>query len=392
LISVLKTPKTVLEICRESVLGDFRSCQILWALRLLGGIGEAPLDVSLDSALGSFAPQPATAPPASIPVLAVEAAAADDVPPGREPELDPTPIPLSEADATAEVISEPWRLAAERPPDEVPMPTRPALALDLSGEATVMLSRDEVESSLRSADDGLPKFELGEPGTGLEDMKVDMCPAAPQDLESVTPDDAAIEEPAAEAQDPAPVAREEREEREAEEQEAAREVIDLDRTARLSREEIEASLREPVEEPVAAAEPQRGPEPTWSSEPELAAETERGAWEPPSDLDGAIASFNARHVVVFRAMRAEIGAGAANFVRSCRGALDAAFAELFATADLRADGSWDPDGLRRSVVEHRIGNAADGFTTLLEGEMQRLRAHMGEKRAAALAEQLTAIP
>src|SRR4029077_4297538 len=98
LISLLKTPKTVLQICRESMLGDFRSCQILWALRLLDAIGEEPLDVPIDSALGIVDASPAPEP----------AAAA----------ADPAPLPLSEADTTAEVISEPWRLAALRPSEE----------------------------------------------------------------------------------------------------------------------------------------------------------------------------------------------------------------------------------------------------------------------------------
>jgi hypothetical protein len=105
-----------------------------------------------------------------------------------------------------------------------------------------------------------------------------------------------------------------------------------------------------------------------------------------------IASFNARHVVLFRAVRAEIGAGAANFVRSCRSALEPRFADMFATAEIRADGSWDPAGLKSSVIEHRISEAADGFGKLLDGELQRLRAHLGDARASALAGQLTEIP
>ena len=85
-------------------------------------------------------------------------------------------------------------------------------------------------------------------------------------------------------------------------------------------------------------------------------------------------------------------AGAANFVRSCRGALDNGYAELFANADLRSDGSWDPEGLKRSVVDHRIANAPEGFQRLLDGELQRLRAHLSDARAAALADQLASIP
>jgi hypothetical protein len=433
LISLLKTPKTVLQICRESMLGDFRSCQILWALRLLDAIGEAALDVSIDSALGIVdaapAPEPAAAAePAPIPLsdadttaevisepwrLAAlrpsaeeapvtqsadasldaepaEVAAPEPVAHRSESETEPTPISLSAADDSAEVISEPWRLAEERPPDEAPAPPSIAFELDSPVDATVAMSREDVEAATRGPGDALPRFELGEPGTGLEDMKVDICAAAPPEpgvdlpVESVVP---VAPETMASSSAPAGQIEEEPES----------EALDPDRTARLSREEIESALKAPAAPPVEAAEAaMAAPEP----EPEVADETptfdapvlDAPPFEPPPDLDGAIASFNARHVVLFRALRAEIGAGAANFVRSCRGALDNGYAELFATADLRSDGSWDPKGLKRSAIDHRVANAPEGFRRLLDGELQRLRAHVSDARAAALADQLASIP
>ena len=430
LISLLKTPKTVVQICRESMLGDFRSCQILWALRLLDAIGEAPLDVSLDTALGILDAAPAPA-PAPAPAIADAAAPAADTPPepraATSPEPDPaplpvssadvptevisepwrlaalrpsndealaippadasavtepvetgaTPIPVSDADASAEVISEPWRLAAERRPEEVPAPPPVAFQFDSPADATVAISREDVEAAMRVSGDALPRFELGEPGTGLEDMKVDICAAA-------TP--ASVPDAPSESSDP-------------------------DRTARLSREEIESALKDPPESPVATSEShataEESPEAPAAAaaaeaaepEPIAANETpafegpafEAPAFEPSPNLDGAIASFNARHIVIFRALRAEIGAGAANFVRSCRAALDSGHAELFATADLRSDGSWDPEGLKRSVIDHRIAGASAGFQKLLDGELQRLRAHLSDARAAALADQLASI-
>jgi hypothetical protein len=259
-----------------------------------------------------------------------------------EPEPEPTPIPVSEADNSAEVISEPWRLAAERPPDDHPEPDAAVLQSDLPADAdeTVAMAREDVEAALRGPDDDPPRFSLGEPGTGVEDMKIDMCPDAPRAFELDAPGE--VDSPGISTEAP-----------------------DLDRTARVPREEIESALREP-----AAAAP---------------------AFEPPLGLEEAIASFNARHVVLFRALRAEIGAGAANFVRSCRVALDGGHAELFATAELRADGSWDPDGLRRSVIERRAANAEEGFRRLLDGELERLRAPLGDERAAVLAGQLASI-
>jgi len=304
LISLLKSPKTVLEICRESLLGDFRSCQILWALRLLEAVGEAPVEVSIDTALGVFDSQPVSVEAPTTEQLATieEAAAVPEPEPEaqREPDPDPIPIPVSDADNGAEVISEPWRLAEEKRPDD----------------ATVAIPREEVEAALRGVQD-----------MKVDDTKIDMRPAA----------------------------------------EESGEPVDLDRTARVPREELEASIREPEVAP---------PLPPFDL---------------PENFEGAIASFNARHVVLFRALRAEIGAGAANFVRSCRGTLDTGFAAMFEAADLRADGSWDPEGLKRAVIAHRVENAPEGFQRLLGDELQRLRMHLGEARAAALADQLSSI-
>ena len=64
---------------------------------------------------------------------------------------------------------------------------------------------------------------------------------------------------------------------------------------------------------------------------------------------------------------------------------------MFETAELRADGSWDPDGLKQSVIAHRVENAPDGLQRLLDNELKRLRVHLGEARAAALADQLSTI-
>jgi hypothetical protein len=294
-------------------------------------------------------------------------------------------------DESTEVISEPWRLAAERSPERetesVPPPEEDAtplqldspgdapeedaaplqldlhadapveeavpLQLDSPADATVYMSREDVEAALHGPKDGLPRFELGEPGTGLEDMKVDMRPDAPRAFELGPPVDDELGADEGHPADPA-------------EEPQGADAADLDRTARVSREELESALSQP--------EPKQEP------------------WDPPENLDGMIASFNARHVVLFRAVRAEIGAGAANFVRSCRSALEPRFADMFATAEIRADGSWDPAGLKSSVIEHRISEAADGFGKLLDGELQRLRAHLGDARASALAGQLTEIP
>ena len=406
LISLLKLPKTVLEVCRESVLGDFRSCQILWALRLLGAVGEAPVEVSVDAMLGALDAKVAAAP------REIVDGAGEEVP-AAAIESEPEPIPVSQADETAEVITEPWRLAAERAPEDRPASTpavlvsieTPAeLALALSGGGDVGESVTE-EPELAA---GLPSFELGEPGTGLEDMKVDMPPSTrvpafevgppEHDLEEaplpVSTDDVELEPPR-EADVPPP---EELTLAEADPEPEPDPEPDPDRTARLSPDLVESALREAsaaaaaaIPAPAAEAAPvafERASEPEPLEVPQPAGQ----AFEPPEGLDGEIASFNARHVLVFRALRAEVGAGAANVVRACRANLANGFSALFAASELRADGSFDPTALRQAVIEHRIHDAGGAFRTLLDQEMVLLRSHVGEKRAAALVEQIAAIP
>lgn len=370
LISLLKQPKSVAEVCRQSVLGDFRSCQILWALRLLGAIGEAPLEESVDAALGEMEAHPAPeeapdATPVPVPVAVAPSATEDvpfevvtgnelpDGPHAIEPER-PT-VTLSDADESAEVITEQWRLAADRPASD-------------RAEATPALLAEETPQP--------PSFELAEPGTGLEETNVDMPPDVARAFEIGEPVPEA--EPEAPADVPAPPALE----FETPLAPAAPEIAEaapappppappvpvFDQTTRISPEEIEAALV--------------GPPPLPPPAP---------PWEPPAELDGTIAAFNARHTVLFRALRAEVGAGAANFVRSCRGSLGDNLGSLFASVELRADGSWDPDGLRRAITERRVGDPADGFQRLLEQEVEALRIHLGEKRVSSLVEQLAAI-
>lgn len=410
LISLLRSPKSVLEICRGSMLGDFRSCQILWALRMLGAIGEAPIEVSVDAvftaldlkldaktdAASAWTPDPGE------PAAVVEAPAQtedESVALQDKPEPEPAPIPLSEADETAEIVSEPWRLAAERPANDRPEDSPALLAADdVPPEPALALTPDVADGDLRDAagdpepEDGLPRFELGEPGTGLEDMKVDMRPAeSVREFELGPPASGLEPEEDPGAFDPSQAAAPPVERFAlplSSEPESGQEppAPEFEHTTRIPREEVEAALRESAEPPVAAAEREQAleaaPVPDHPETP----------WEPPDGLEGAIASFNARHVVLFRTLRAEVGAGAANFVRSCRGSLDNGFAQMFAAADLRADGSWDPDGLKRAIVEHRVTQPHDGFRELLDHEVERLGALVGERRASALAEQLAAIP
>ena len=180
--------------------------------------------------------------------------------------------------------------------------------------------------------------------------------------------------------------------------------------------ESETACSDAVEEPTEATEPELAssdvveepeestdPEPTGSSdvdeEPEsLVAEHYGGGngnhddgWIPPEDLDPQISRFNAMQRIVYRSIRSEVGAGAANFVKSCGGSLQDRFGDLFEAVDLQADGAWDPGELREALVERRVEDPWDGFRKLLDEEIDKLRVHIGEARASSLQERLSGV-
>lgn len=425
LISLLKQPKTVLESCRESLLGDFRSCQILWALRLLGAVGEAPVEQSVDLALGALgnagpaaedaateaeaeasAQADAGAEPVSEPEDGSETAAASSP---VLPEPDPDPIALSSTvDEAAEIISEPWRLANERKPEDRPEATPAVLpGVDSPADATLAIPREEVEAALRADDAGaLPRFELGEPGSGLEAMEVDIAAPAPSpehDFE-VGPPASGLEADVPEAH----AARESDSRSEADavpepeppapaEPEASAPTVDDD-ALQGEVPAIGAGFAIPTaaahEAPAADRTEERPRSGIETGQNEADAGTEApdvDAFELPPELDGAIAAFNSRHVILFRALRMEVGAGAANFVRSCRVGLADGAGAIFEGTELQADGSWDPAGLKGAVLERRVADVASAFQGLLDQEMELLRVHLGAKRVAALEEQLQAV-
>lgn len=108
---------------------------------------------------------------------------------------------------------------------------------------------------------------------------------------------------------------------------------------------------------------------------------------PAEDLPNHIERLNARQRIVFRTIRAEVGAGAANFVRSCCGRSSSG-ADPFDGLTLRADGTWDADELRDAVVRHRLEEPAAVYDRLIELEFEMLREQIGEARANALREQV----
>ena len=142
---------------------------------------------------------------------------------------------------------------------------------------------------------------------------------------------------------------------------------------------------EPEPEPVAVQLPESEPEAEAEPEPVMA------NWDPPSDLERQISVFNAGQRVVFRTIRAEVGAGAANFIRSCCGTQDEDVAALFTHSVLQPDGTWSEAGLRKAVVEMQDPDPGPKYRALLDQEMEMLKLHIGEARCLALQDQVDAL-
>jgi hypothetical protein len=232
IVSMMTTPQTPRRICRLSELADFRVCQILWTLKLLGAVEDSPVDVE-----ESTAPEPHVEEPAREPVEQVQ---------------------------------------AEAPTEEA--------------------GREE--------------------------------PAASMEL------DREFESPGNRDSDEPPAVR----------------SINLD----IDAGEVE----------------------------------DRPAWELPDDVDEIIERFNAMHRIVFRAIRAEIGAGAVNFVRSCCGDMTGKAVDPVAGVDLYVDGSWDADGLKLVVVENRIEEPWPVYQAVLDREFVTLLPILGESQAAQLKQRI----
>jgi hypothetical protein len=381
---------------------------------------------------------------------------------------EPTLTVSEQNEEGGEVISELWRLAAERPPappenapdaigaeapqlpaeaeasaldgyeaqagplhdpepqanngDSRPRWAEPAESMvppvDSPENATQVLSREEVSNALGiDSETSQQDFELGEPGTGIEpdsfgvdraaqaetgmsasgetlELDLPMRPSPPDvfphaKMEDVSfgggmPSSESDMDPDASVAVPAPPL-----------DEPASPV----ETAAIPRQVIEEALRGPEawQETGSFTPPEA--EPSFSPSPEPATETvpehfpevvpesaDLPSWTPPDDLDHRIARFNSKHKLVYRMIRSEVGAGAANFVKSCRSALPEG--DLFGKSELKSDGTFEADGLRMAVVEGRIADPSADFERMIEREVESLRALAGEARVRALVEQL----
>ena len=154
--------------------------------------------------------------------------------------------------------------------------------------------------------------------------------------------------------------------------------------------EPEAPAETPCEEPAAeesSAEEHGVPEadaPDPTAEP-AATEPE---WEGPDDLDSVVERFNAMHRVIYRAVRAEVGAGSVNFVRSCCGRGGPECDAALDGVDLRSDGTWDVDGLKGVVRSRHIEEPWPVYQKVLDRVYLDLKPLLTESRADALKERI----
>jgi hypothetical protein len=132
---------------------------------------------------------------------------------------------------------------------------------------------------------------------------------------------------------------------------------------------------EPIraEELATAVEETPAPEPEPEPEEELSPEGEV-----------AIRRLNTVHRVVYRTLRAEIGAGAGNFVRSSLTACPRSVQRALDGVELAADGAWSVDGLRRAARASGLDDPRAPYFDFVTCEIDRLQEFLGEEKIRSL--------
>lgn len=399
-VAALQSPRTVGQVCRQTQLGDFRTCQVLWTLLLLGAI--EPADAARSAEPEKTADSSEAAWSLGTPEVVetwreasgterdeTPAPATDDSGSGSESDV-PTPLPVVEP-FEGEVISDLWRLAAETAPQPAADPqgaAEPQLALldppTPDPDATVHLWRDEVEAALRTdgVEDEGPHFEMDvppapdpEPARNREPAALD-GPADHDDGEADLPPDLDTWRWGPRGDESVPSDWPEAESAWSGLIDAEQEDFSKTDDAEKWRVEGDAGALPSEAPPVATLE---------AVSVQVPIVTLQGGFE------ASIARFNARQKLLYHSIRAEVGAGAANFVRSCRAGLGEGPADLFEGAELNPDGSWDVEALRRRSGQLSTEEPSVAFERLLEAQIDRLTLHVGEARARVLRERLRKI-
>ncbi len=374
LVASLASPRTVREVCRSSTLGDYRVCQTLWALRMLGALTEvaAPSPCVVGSADVSPAGYTLGTPGADAPT-ADEAAPRAVRAPGSEAEHAESPRGALE---TAETL-------VEGPPsvmDEIRFEPPPERIASAAKPCEVVTERvDEPVECSADAPIALPLDPL--PGLDRGPDARNVARPAPADTIPRLDSTAQLEAPARSAimDELGLPAR-----RPAEDFELAEPGV-TDR-AELFGSELSGSSEAAESLPSSVAESPG--QDVGQKIPDLALASigagATGAEDPsPPDpaLDRQIERFNTYQRIVYRVVRAEVGAGASNFVRFCALRLADGFHELFATTDLFDDGSWDPIALRDAIRARGVLDPWLAFQRLVDKEAEMVGVHLGIRQA-----------
>jgi hypothetical protein len=406
-IAALKVPRTPREICRESNLANFRVCQIVWTMRALGGVEAVGADhvaeIEDDEYVGSEAEEIVAAPedPQRIDVVELdepESPARQEVevaeqlagpeeesfPMVGEPEAsEPVEIPVecipqndpiveerTEEDWAEEERAHEARIDAAVDDSIEPLPVAEEaetarFQAEPSPEAAQFLSHDSLEAAINAMN-----------GVNT-DVGIDVAPSSPDATqviprevveaavagETVEPTESLVDEPEVEIPEDEP-------------EESTLEIVRgaVDEALQVGRPADE-NTDSAVERAVAGQN-------------QADEQTEDDGWELPQDVDQAIARFNAAQRVVYRTVRAEVGAGAPNFIRACCLQLENGDADPTAGVDLHADGSWDSEGLRRAIRALRLEDPWTAYRKLIDTEIDVLRQHIGDARAVELKKQV----
>lgn len=332
-VNTLKSPQTPRRVCGQTELDDFRVCQILWTLKLLGAIEDSPVDLDAIAftdeagAVVETAPAPPEVP--AVPVESVDASVAGDEAAGTPVEVEFAPDVVGEAAES----SEPPFADAALPVEAEPPGVDHAPESSQSGADAVWSAGDETSSAHQVSPTGDPQPAEEE---GVEQVAQSFGEGAEEPPLEPT---AAIDQPLAE----------------------------------LSLSELDQEWSE--ETAVADAGSADGQE--CEAEPDL-----------PDGVGETIVRFNAMHRVVYRAVRSEIGAGAANFVRSCCVQVARDTPDPVEGVELFADGSWDVAGLKKVIVEKQIEDPWKVYQRVLDEEFVSLRPHLGDVRADELKQKI----
>ena len=334
-INALKEPQPARQVAESVDLPDFRVCQILWTLRVLTAIELSSLEAHVVEQ---------REPVESISVDVVDLDCQPVV--AEEPAEEPVDVHVAdEESARAEDDhDEPVEDGHDEAPTEIPVREQTGELVEIE---VVHAETDEPDAS---DDTDEPRDEPVRVAVDeshideYEDVRVEVVDAEPEEEPAYAVDeafehDAPIEDP------------------------HLRELEESTRTMRLSREEVDAAIQTPPDDATNVPD----------------------AWEPPADLEQSISCFNAMQRLIYRTVRSEVGAGAANFIRAC---CDDDAPNVIEDTELQSDGTWDNEGLRRQVVENRIEDPWELYRQLIDRELDVLRSHVGEAKIVELQRQV----